>query len=281
MVKIVAMGDNVVDCYVSNGMMYPGGNTLNVAVFVSRFGGQTAYVGRVADDVEGQLIRNSLVAEGVDVARLQIAREGSTAYCVINHQDGDRVFQSFDLGVSMFSPSKSDLDFIAGFDAAQIGKSSGIDGTLKDVSALTRLSYDFSTSHDALHIQTVAPLCFLATASGGDLTESEALALQRRILDAGAKWVLITRGKAGALLSDGSVVFSAAAVPTDVVDTLGAGDTFIARTLYGLLDGEEPDELLKAAARAAADTCRNYGAFGHGTPIDIGHYIKELAIVRT
>ena len=40
MVKIAAMGDNVVDCYPARNQMYPGGNCLNVAVQARRFGAQ-------------------------------------------------------------------------------------------------------------------------------------------------------------------------------------------------------------------------------------------------
>ncbi|TJX04127.1 MAG: ribokinase, partial [Mesorhizobium sp.] len=54
------------------------------------------------------------------------------------------------------------------------------------------------------------------------------------------------------------------------VDTLGAGDTFIARTLFGLLKGETPQDILGHAAEAAAATCKYYGAIGHATAIDIG-----------
>ena len=277
MIKIAAMGDNVVDCYAANGKMYPGGNTLNAAVFISRFGGQSAYVGCVADDPAGRHIRSTLKAEGVDISHLQMLKEGMTAYCVIGHDDGDRVFLTFDLGVSMFAPDSNALDFVGGFDAVHIGRSSGLDGFLEAVAGRTRLSYDFSTSRDIDHIRAVEPLCSLAVGSGGGLDEDEVFALQKSMLVAGAKWALVTRGKSGAVLSNGGAVHSVAAVPTEIVDTLGAGDTFAARTLYGLLKGEEPDIALKAAAQAAADTCRYYGAVGHGVPIDIGAKVPELA----
>lgn len=276
MVRIAAMGDNVVDCYVANGMMYPGGNTLNAAVFIRRFGGVSAYIGRVANDRAGRHIRAALQSEGVDVSHLQVLDHGMTAYCVIGHEQGDRVFLTFDLGVSMFEPSPSDIEFASGFDAVHIGRSSGLDDHLANLAQRTRLSYDFSIRHETSHIATVAPLCYLAAASAGDSAEAEALALQQRMLDAGANWALVTRGKAGAILSDGHQVHSMAAVSTQVVDTLGAGDTFTARTLFGLLNGERADEILASAAQAAADTCRYYGAVGYGIPIEIGVDVPVL-----
>src|SRR5258705_12173939 len=101
MTSIVAVGDNVVDCYPGLGRMFPGGNCVNVAVFARRAGARTAYVGAVAPDEAGGAIRGALAAEGVATDRLRIL-PGRTAHCVIGHQEGDRVFLSFDLGVSMF-----------------------------------------------------------------------------------------------------------------------------------------------------------------------------------
>ncbi len=52
---------------------------------------------------------------------------------------------------------------------------------------------------------------------------------------------------------------ASAALPVQVVDTLRAGDTFIARTLISLLRGEAPQETLSAAAQAAAEACTRIG----------------------
>ncbi len=48
--RLVAVGDNVVDCYPRLGLMFPGGNALGVAVHGRRSGAQAAYVGAVGDD---------------------------------------------------------------------------------------------------------------------------------------------------------------------------------------------------------------------------------------
>ena len=275
MVRIAAIGDNVVDCYVSSGLMYPGGNTLNVSAFARRFGAETAYIGVVGEDAAGRHIVGALESEDVDISHLRV-QPGATAYCVIGHNNGDRVFIRFDLGVSMFSPSADDLTFLSGFDAAHVGRSSGLDDHLVSVKARTRLSYDFSTRRDPEHIAEVAPGCFLAICSGGDLSDDDADATRRRVLEAGAQWVLVTKGERGALLANGDETYAVPAMPVAVVDTLGAGDTFTARTLVGLIRNEAPTDLLRAAAQAAAETCLYAGAIGYGVPIDIGIRLPEL-----
>jgi len=268
MIKIATMGDNVVDCYVSRGEMFPGGNCLNVSVFTRRFGAETAYIGAIGRDPAGDVILSVLQQEDVGVSRLRRI-DGPTAYCVIGHRDGDRVFESFDLGVSMFQPDEGDFEFLQGFSAVHVGQSSGLDRHLERAAGCTRLSYDFSTRRDAGHRKSIAHFCFLASVSGSGFAPAEIESVSEDLLAGGAKWVLVTRGRDGATLWGSGGKFAVMAAPVEAVDTLGAGDSFIARTLYGLVAGEEPFKLLQAASIAAAETCRHYGAVGHGRPIDV------------
>ncbi len=78
-------------------------------------------------------------------------------------------------------------------------------------------------------------------------------------------WCSATRGAADTLLFDGSRLWRQPAVPTEIVDTLGAGDAFIARFLAGVVRAEPFESALAAAAISAAETCRAFGAFGYGT----------------
>lgn len=277
MIKIAAMGDNVVDCYLSQGQMFPGGNCLNVSVFTRRFGAAAAYIGAIGKDRAGDVIQAALEAEGVDVSHLR-RLDGPTAYCIIGHRNAERLFLSFDLGVSMFTPTPDDLVFLETFSAVHVGQSSGLDAHLDTIAKRAPLSYDFSTRRDPDHRRAIAPLCFLASLSGGDLSDAELESIIADLIRDGAQWVLATRGRHGAMLAHEARRWSVAAHPVEAVDTLGAGDTFIARTLYGLLAAEEPDKLLSAAAAAAADTCRYFGAVGHGALIAIAADIDELKL---
>ncbi|WP_046119136.1 PfkB family carbohydrate kinase [Ensifer aridi] len=269
MVKIVAMGDNVVDCYLARNEMYPGGNCLNVAVHASRFGAPSAYIGAIGRDKAGELILAALLSERVEVSRLRHI-EGPTAYCLIGHRKADRVFLEFDLGVSMFTPSKQDLGYLANFDAVHIGQSSGLDAWVAAASRNSLISYDFSTRREPEYLSEIGRHCFLSSISGAGLPEMELNTLTTRLLAAGSRWVLVTRGRAGAALYGASCAYAHPARLVEAVDTLGAGDTFIARTLVGLLNGQAPQDVLGHAADAAADTCRYHGAIGYPAPIDIG-----------
>ncbi|KXZ17685.1 hypothetical protein AXI59_00095 [Bacillus nakamurai] len=52
----------------------------------------------------------------------------------------------------------------------------------------------------------------------------------------------------------------------DIIDTLGAGDSFIAGFLTGFFEHQDIRHALEEAARTAAKTCGVFGAFGYGHP---------------
>ncbi|MGQ2905967.1 MAG: PfkB family carbohydrate kinase [Neoaquamicrobium sediminum] len=264
--RILAFGDNVVDCYRDQNRMFPGGNCVNHAVFARRFGAETAYAGAVADDAAGRAIRDAFLAEGVETSLLRFL-PGQTAFCLITTQGGERVFVGANLGVSIIAPSPADLAWMKTADAVHTGRSSHVDAWLAHFASLTRVSYDFATIRNEDRIASVAPHCFLAGFSGGDMTREEARKLAATALQHGARWAVITRGGDGALLAGPDGIYEAPVVPVHPVDTLGAGDTFIARTLVGLLRKEAPEAILRSAGEAAAQTCLSPGAFGYGVPM--------------
>jgi fructoselysine 6-kinase len=262
--SLVAVGDNVLDCYVDLGLMFPGGNSVNVAVSAARFGSSTAYVGVVGDDQRGAVMTAALRAEGIDTTRLRTS-PGPTAYAVVRHLDGDRVFGANDKGVSLFQPSPADLDFVAGFDLAHSSYCSGLEPWLPALAARTPLSFDFDERTGA-YAEELLPSTSVATFSGSALSRSECEDLARWAAARGPAHVFVTRGARGALAYDGRAVHCAAR-PVDVVDSLGAGDAFIGRALHGLLTGEPTDVLLSAAVEAGSRACTTLGGFGHGTAI--------------
>jgi fructoselysine 6-kinase len=79
---------------------------------------------------------------------------------------------------------------------------------------------------------------------------------------AGARQVVLTCGRRGSYFDDGTNVVHAPATPVDVVDTCGAGDSFIASFLAGFrFGGLGALEALHSASIAAAQTCTHLGGF--------------------
>lgn len=263
MVSILTARDNVVDCYADEGRLFAGGNAVNVAVFARHAGAETAYAGTVGTDPAGTLIRNALAREGVATDFVQV-RHGATAYCVIGRDNGDRVFREVGLGVSQAGFDGGFVSPAFGFDAVHLSVSSLLQDVVPDLASLSRVSFDFSTNRDAALMAAVAPHCYLASFSGGDLTGGGATDLARQALALGATWAVVTRGADGAVLVGEGQAYQTEATETTLVDTLGAGDTFIATVLTGLLQARPPQEAMSRASKAAALTCSRLGAFGSG-----------------
>lgn len=87
------------------------------------------------------------------------------------------------------------------------------------------------------------------------------------ILDLGAELAVISRGSSGSLLATPTTSLSIPAVKTSVVDTIGAGDSYMSALILGLLTrgtaGLAPSVLHQlgcTAAAAAAITASRAGA---------------------
>jgi fructoselysine 6-kinase len=263
--RLLAVGDNVVDRYPQRGLMYPGGNAVNVAVHSRRLGSEAAYIGALGTDAAGKLLLRTLRDEGVDISRTRVV-DGPNAYAVIEVVDGNRIFSEGYLGVSVFDLTDADLRAAGGYDVVHTGECSNIEGQLSDLADASRLlSFDFS-ERDWDYVEEFAPRVSIATWSspGSDLEEARRRA--ERLRGLGPAVVAVTLGAQGALaLTDTLTHRPAPAGP--IVDTLGAGDAFIARFLYGVTRDEPMESVLAAATSYATANCASFGAFGYGAPL--------------
>lgn len=263
---LLTVGDNVVDRYPDLGVFYPGGNAVNVAVHARRCGTGTAYVGAVGTDHAGVAVLNALVAEGVDTSMLKVV-EGPNAFADVRVVDGNRVFEHGDPGVSKFVLTAADFAAVAAATIVHTGECSMVEDQLADLAAAApRLSFDFS-ERPFDYIAEHAPHVDIAIRSLPLSSADRAVEEARRIQDLGPKLVAVTMGAGGAVAVHGDEVMHAPAPTTAVVDTLGAGDAFIARFLTGLLDDTPLSALLGEATAYASGACTTFGAFGHEAPL--------------
>ena len=97
-IRIAAAGDNCMDVYDKENKAFPGGNPVNVAVYVARLGGEAAYIGPVGTDAYGKQMMDAIQGKGVDVSRMKIL-EGTTAVTHVEIVDGDRVLGDYEEGL--------------------------------------------------------------------------------------------------------------------------------------------------------------------------------------
>ena len=91
--KLIAVGDNVTDCYLDEGIYYPGGNAVNVAVDCKRDGAEKVnYIGVFGNDDRADYIRACMEEEGVTCERSRKVFAPTCQPGVKINEEGDRIF---------------------------------------------------------------------------------------------------------------------------------------------------------------------------------------------
>lgn len=67
-IRIIAIGDNVCDKYLSRGKMYPGGQCVNTCAYVRMNGMEAAYLGKFGDDEVAACNRETLAKLDIDTS---------------------------------------------------------------------------------------------------------------------------------------------------------------------------------------------------------------------
>jgi fructoselysine 6-kinase len=271
--KFIGVGDNVVDCYLDQRAYYPGGNAVNVAVNVMKFGRETdversAYLGIFGNDREAEHIKKSLSAENVEWNHSRVVAAISGHPGVKLNEDGDRIFTGGPKNTAQhivrLNFTDDDFNYIKQFDLCHTSCYSLLEDFLPALSKCCPLSFDFSDEHNDDYIARVAPHLTYAFFSGSDLSDKEIDRIIALCHKCGAKIVGITLGSRGALFSRAGECFTQGVTPVPkMVDTMGAGDSFIAGFLLQYHSRRDMKAALAFAARCASQTCAISGSFGH------------------
>lgn len=270
--RLIAVGDNVTDCYVDEGIYFPGGNAVNVAVNCKKNGAERVeYIGVFGDDENAAWIQSCLREEGVQFSRSRrvYAPSGKPRVYL---KDGDRVFGPGprDSCQHLFAIRivPEDVALIRQFDVCHTSCYSNIEYELPVLAEACRVSFDFSDKRDEAYLERVCPYLTYAFFSGSDLDEEGCRQLLRKAWGLGTRIAGVTRGKKGSLFWDGNRFYSQGIKPVDAVDTMGAGDSFIAGFLTRYEDSGHMEEALDYAAERAAFSCSLRGGFGHPHPME-------------
>lgn len=240
----------------------PGGAPANVAVGVARLGHRVSFIGQVGDDSFGRYLADVMHAEGVDTRGLRFSQKTHTPLAFVAlDADGERSFEFF--GHTTAAEVTLDDQTKAVFDEASILHFGGltlIDETSRNATlAIARYArerglivhYDPTVrlnlwnDDDAArrYLNEAVAVADIVKVSDEELdfmTDGGTVADLRHQSN---KLVIVTHGADGstAYLPDGSTV-SAEGREVDTVDTTGAGDSFVAAMLVGIL--ENPDDYM-------------------------------------
>jgi fructoselysine 6-kinase len=264
-VRLLAIGDNCVDDYVELGMRYPGGNALNVAVYANRIPGvQAHYIGVIGSDEAGDFLLQQMKKEGLDTSGV-IRFPGATSVTTVRITNGERIFAGYAEGVKNANFPIERLQEIDGYDIIHF-KVNGFGSEL--VPTIGRnggsiLSCDFSNRLEGRGTRLMQWLdyCFFS----GKHLEERGIAPEEKVIELKRKTsgiVAMTLGENGSLAFDGKKFYRGTSYKVKVVDSLGAGDAYIASFLCARYRGSSIDDSIIAGHQSAAAICKRLGAWG-------------------
>ena len=297
--KITAIGEILIDMTQThvdaNGVPHfaaiPGGAPANVAVAVSKLGGEAAFIGCVGDDQYGRLLRDTLVRCGVSVEGLQTTGSANTTLAIVTVDSaGERSFSFYrkpgadtqiDAARAVKDAEKTD---ILHFGSVSLTDPACRDTVISAVRAAkgagALITYDpnyraalwENEEAAVLQMRAVLPLCDIVKISDeetrllcGVCDPGEAL---EKLVSMGIRLAVVTLGARGALWRCGDMQGMVPGFSVKVADTNGAGDTFFGALLNriaarGGLEGLTADEisgLVRFANKAASITTSRPGA---------------------
>jgi len=259
---IVAVGDNCIDYYAALDAARPGGNAVNVAVNAVRCGAQAAYIGVVGDDPHGRLLLDALHKEGVDISHVRVV-PGKTAVTQVSLVNGERVLGDYDDGVQAdFRLTEDDFTFIARHDLFTAGLWGHVEHDLAAVRALgVPIAFDCATKPDHAIVDIALPSVDVAFFSADGPPDDALRDRLRAFADRGPRLVVATLGENGSAAWSEGALITCPAEPTRVVDTMGAGDSYIAAFCWAMVTGASVADCMKAGTRSATRTLLLDGAW--------------------
>lgn len=307
MLRILCVGDNNVDIYLDDMIVFPGGCALNAAAFAAQLGHKVSYISTVGNDILGELQLGSLKSLGVDVSRAHIIEE-QTAWCHITLKDGNRHFSAGDSGAKAKLPltpqdvavgQSGEYDLLYTSTDACFGPGAFEQFGKSDTPAFC----DFSSYWTRESLLSGCKNFTYVGMSCEDMPMNRVKALLRDCCNEGVKLAIGTMGMNGSYVYNGQEFFYQEAYDLHAVDTLGAGDSFLIMFMTSYLDGIkqlmpcmtigdglDSNESCVAKCEAAlirksmcfaslfaAKTCLSHGAFGHEIPFDFSMISRSKA----
>lgn len=226
-VKIIAIGDNVCDKYLSRGKMYPGGQCVNTCAYAAANGVPSAYLGKFGSDEVAAYNQKILHELGIDISHCRHF-EGENGFAMVTLKGNDRVFLGSNKGgvakEHSFDFTQEDLEYIKGFNLIYTNLNSYIEEDLPFLhTAGVPIAYDFSTRWTDAYLEKVCPYVTVAILSCAHLSAEDRAREMQKAADHGVSIVLGTIGEDGSyVLYNGKTYYASAVHADDVIDTMGA-----------------------------------------------------------
>ena len=261
--SIAAAGETVAS---ASHDVFPGGKGLNQSIAAARAGAQVVHVGCVGGD--GDWLRDTLAAEGVDVSGVRIV-DGSSGHAVI--QVNDRGENAIVIAGGA-NRTLDNADVERALDQVRADDWLLLQNEINDLEEVLRLARERrcrlafnvapvdgrETGYDLADVHLLIVNEIEAAALAGTTDPPTAAKLLRDRLPNAE--VVLTLGKDGLIHAGANGLSRLAAYPVQAMDETAAGDAFIGFLMAALLAGDNIEPALRMGSAAGALAATKAGA---------------------
>jgi sugar/nucleoside kinase (ribokinase family) len=243
---------------VNDAALTPGSSSVIFACGAARLGLKVAFVGVAGDDVFGHFMLDALQTRGVDISNVIVDPSQTTGFTVILNRVTDRAMLTHLGAINALNANQIQDDLLAQARHLHIASyflqtrlRPDIPDLFRRARALgltTSLDTNWDPSEQWTGVHNLLKLVDVFLPNENEacaLTKMDSVMDSARKLAADSQIVAVKMGAQGGMAVAGDTLVQALAIRVEVVDTVGAGDTFDAGFIYGYLAGWSLEKSLR------------------------------------
>lgn len=284
----VSLAFNQVERLVDSATLAIGSSSVIFACGAARLGLKVAFIGVCGDDIFGRFMLDEMKNRKINTDRIIVRNEGHTGLSVILNQKNDRAILTYPglIGELSSDDIREDLLIqcrhlhVASY-FLQTNLQSGLPDLFKQAHRLgltTSLDTNYDPTETWAGLDELLPLTnvFLPNATEAlSITKTMDMESALQQLAGKTEIVAVKLGELGALASYKGTMNRSSSISVDVVDTVGAGDSFDAGFIYGYLNKWPINKSLRfACVCGALSTQQQGGTAGQPTVLEAMKYVS-------
>jgi sugar/nucleoside kinase (ribokinase family) len=264
-----------------------GSSSVIFACGAARLGLKVAFIGKCGSDLFGRFMLEEMSSRGIDTSAVIVDKTGKTGLSIILNRGGDRAILTQPGLIPALTANEIPDDLLEHSRHLHVASYYLQESLQAELPALFDRAHTFhaTTSLDTNYDPDERWLNLDNLLTRTDVflpNETEALALTctkdiflaAKKFNEQAKTVAIKRGATGALAMHSGKCILMPAKPVQVIDTVGAGDSFDAGFIYGYLNEWPIERSLQAAIICGAFSTRAMG--GTAAQSTLEEVLREL-----
>ena len=252
--RVAEIGDNCIDLYERLDRKYPTGNVVDTGVNLKKLGADVSIISTTGSDEYGKWMVESLKKEGLDISHLKI-KEGKTAITYMDMNGNDRIHGDYIEGVlENIEFDDEDVRFACEHDLVHTALWGKAEKVLPQIAEKgVPIAFDYADRLDHPLVEETLPYVTYGFYSYHKGKDEFIKGFLKDKVDRGMKIAVATFGEQGSLSYDeAGYHVGPIYLARKVVNTVGAGDSYIAGFLYSIMSGDDVLKAMRTGAKVAS-----------------------------